>query len=325
MTLNMIVNARKALAGYPIENSYCWSDSSTVLYWIKGDGSYKQYVKNRVNKIRCEENVTWRHVPGEENPADIGSRGESLTKLNGKWLTGPKWLPDEESWPCDIVPTPSVESESEARAIKEVLAVSVENIQVNIREEILQKFSYWKSIRVSSWMQRFINNCQRTKEERVKGPLTTEETSVQVEKLVQVTQQKFKTEKTEKFEDERAKLRLVEDGRGLLRCNGRIYGEAPIYIPWDTFLSEKLVKDAHVKTLHGGVGLTMTRVREKYWIPRLRQLAKKVRKNCHGCKRFTALPLKAPVVGMLPRDRTCLLYTSPSPRDRSLSRMPSSA
>ena len=117
-------------------------------------------------------------------------------------------------------------------------------------------------------------------------------------------QQKFKTEKTEKFEDERAKLRLVEDVRGLLRCNGRIYGEAPIYIPWDTLLSEKLVKDAHVKTLHGGVGLTMTRVREKYWIPRLRQLAKKVRKNCHGCKRFTAVPLKAPVVGMLPRDRT---------------------
>ena len=304
MTLNMIVNARKALTGYPIENSYCWSDSSTVLYWIKGDGSYKQYVRNRVNKIRCEENVTWRHVPGEENPADIGSRGESLTKLNGKWLTGPKWLPDEESWPCDIVPTPSAESESEARAIKEVLAVSVENIQVNIREEILQKFSYWKSIRISSWLQRFITNCQRTKEERVKGPLTTEETSVQVEKLVQVTQQKFKTEKTEKFEDERAKLRLVEDGRGLLRCNGRIYGEAPIYIPWDTLLSEKLVKDAHVKTLHGGVGLTMTRVREKYWIPRLRQLAKKVRKNCHGCKRFTAVPLKAPVVGMLPRDRT---------------------
>ena len=72
--------------------------------------------------------------------------------------------------------------------------------------------------------------------------MTTEETSVQVEKLVQVAQQKFKTEKTEKFEDERAKLRLVEDGRGLLRCNGRIYGESPIYIPWDTLLSEKLVK-----------------------------------------------------------------------------------
>ena len=83
MTINMLSNARKALAGYPVVKSYCWSDSSTALYWIKGDGSYKQNVKNRISNIRSQENVIWRQVPREENPADLGSRGETISKLDG--------------------------------------------------------------------------------------------------------------------------------------------------------------------------------------------------------------------------------------------------
>ena len=42
--------------------------------------------------------------------------------------------------------------------------------------------------------------------------------------------------------------------------------------------------------------------------------------------RLSALPIDAVYVTKLQRtSETCLLYTSPSPRDRSLSRMPSSA
>ena len=57
-------------------------------------------------------------------------------------------------------------------------------------------------------------------------------------------------------------------------------------------------------TLHGGVGLTMAKIREEYWIPRLRRLAKKVIKQCHGCKRFQAVALAAPPPGLLPPERT---------------------
>ena len=60
----------------------------------------------------------------------------------------------------------------------------------------------------------------------------------------------------------------------------------------------------HQATLHGGVGLTLTKVRERYWVPRLRRLAKKVIKKCHGCERFQAIALKSPPPGNLPRDRT---------------------
>ena len=52
------------------------------------------------------------------------------------------------------------------------------------------------------------------------------------------------------------------------------------------------------------IGLTMAKVRERFWIPRLRQRMRKVIKVCHGCTRFHALSLQVPPPGLLPKDRT---------------------
>ena len=38
----------------------------------------------------------------------------------------------------------------------------------------------------------------------------------------------------------------------------------PIYLPDDALFSKKLVMHAHLQTLHGGVSLTMAKIREKY-------------------------------------------------------------
>lgn len=65
-----------------------------------------------------------------------------------------------------------------------------------------------------------------------------------------------------------------------------------------------MVAEAHLKTLHGGVGLTMAEIRERYWIPRLRRLVKKVVKACNGCKRFETNAFATPPPGQLPKDRT---------------------
>ena len=62
--------------------------------------------------------------------------------------------------------------------------------------------------------------------------------------------------------------------------------------------------DADLKTLHGGVSMTMAAVREVYWVPRLRQLCKKTIRTCFGCKRFQSIAFNNPPAGMLPRDRT---------------------
>ncbi|XP_068704689.1 uncharacterized protein [Montipora foliosa] len=48
----------------------------------------------------------------------------------------------------------------------------------------------------------------------------------------------------------------------------------------------------------------MAAVREEYWIPTVRKLVKSVRSTCWGCRRFRALPVRAPPPGPLPKERT---------------------
>ena len=48
----------------------------------------------------------------------------------------------------------------------------------------------------------------------------------------------------------------------------------------------------------------MAKVRERYWVPRFRRLVKKIRKGCHGCKRFQSKPYQTPPPGNLPTTRT---------------------
>lgn len=60
----------------------------------------------------------------------------------------------------------------------------------------------------------------------------------------------------------------------------------------------------HCETLYGGVGLTMAAVREKYWVPRLRRMVKKIMKECWGCKRFQGTEFATPPPGLLSANRT---------------------
>ena len=81
-------------------------------------------------------------------------------------------------------------------------------------------------------------------------------------------------------------------------------GHYLVYLPDTHPYTVKLVEDAHRRTLHGGVSLTMSRIQERYWVPRLRRLTKRVIKRCHGCRRFQVRAAFRPPPGNLPRDRT---------------------
>ncbi|UYV68449.1 hypothetical protein LAZ67_5004357 [Cordylochernes scorpioides] len=89
-----------------------WTDSTTALAWIKRDMNWSVFVAGRVKKIRQNSSITdWRHVPGKENPADIPSRGASISQLiTTRWWEGPVWpKKDEQFW-----------TQSEKESIKEV-------------------------------------------------------------------------------------------------------------------------------------------------------------------------------------------------------------
>ena len=102
------------------------------------------------------------------------------------------------------------------------------------------------------------------------------------------------------FQEDKLQLNLQRNADGVLKFQGHIQGEYPIFLPDSALYTIKVVQYAHVTTLHGGVGLTMAKVREVQWVPRLRKLTKRVLRNCWGCKRFKLWLL----LGPLPRNRT---------------------
>eukprot|EP00794_Sanderia_malayensis_P016265 gene16265-biopygen13818 len=300
MAANLAQNIIDALEGFPIQQVTGWLDSTVALHWIRGDGNYKQFVANRVKKIREKNFIQWRYIPTKANPADVASRGITTMKLGETWWIGPSWLPESEQWPGDKVTEPNKETEAEAKMIKQVLATTMETQDVLLK--LLEKHSFWKTIRISAWIARFLHNCKAQRGERMYGHLTTHETEKQIQLWVK-REQKTVAE-TEAFKQDRLRLNLQQTSDGIYICQGRIQGVYPVYLPMNRVFSEKLVMDAHLRTLHGGVGLTMTEVRRQYWIPRLRQLTKRVIRNCNGCKRFQAVAFNAPSQGQLPVDRT---------------------
>ena len=105
--LARLVNCiRKAITSLPVvPKVILWTDSYTVLCWIRNSRAWKTYVKNRVNEIRDLTNVTeWKFCPGERNPADLPSRGCKASELLGceTWWNGPAFLRlSKDDWPSE--------------------------------------------------------------------------------------------------------------------------------------------------------------------------------------------------------------------------------
>ena len=48
MAANLAQNVKDAIQGLPVRHIHGWLDSIVALHWIKGGGSYKQFVANRI-------------------------------------------------------------------------------------------------------------------------------------------------------------------------------------------------------------------------------------------------------------------------------------
>ena len=297
MATNLVTNVRNTLDGLPTPTVYAWLDSTVALHWICGNGQYKQFVANRVNKIHQRPEIQWRHVPTQDNPADLGSRGGKTTEL---WWKGPEWLSDREKWPPNPVISASAASEEEAKMIREVLNTTLTKEVPDDMDRLLEKYNLRQALRIGTWIARFAHNCRS--HIKLSGPLSTAEIEAVTKQWICRVQKRDRL--TPHYEQTQRELNLQVNHEGLVECRGRIQGMYPIYLPSGALFTKKLVQKVHYETLHGGVGLTMAAVREKYWVPKLRSLVKSVRKDCWGCKRFQATALTAPPRGLLPSDRT---------------------
>ena len=116
MAVNLVSNVETAIGTEKVSSVHCWLDSTVALYWIGGQGEYRQFVANRVKKIKEHNRVKWHYVPTKENPEDLGSRGGVVSK-NELWQHGPTWLSNPSEWPPDVVPESSPEVKEEEKRI----------------------------------------------------------------------------------------------------------------------------------------------------------------------------------------------------------------
>ena len=98
-------------------------------------------------KLQAKLNIQWRHVSTDENPVDIGTRGCGASKLSELWWLGPKWLAEREQWPDDIETIPTSETETEAKLVRDVLAIAVK-VDDNL-DQLMVNHTFWKAVRIS--------------------------------------------------------------------------------------------------------------------------------------------------------------------------------
>lgn len=162
---NLPTNVREALEGYPVDQVYCWLDSTVALHWKRGEGQYKQFVHNRVHKIQEKNWIMWRYVPFKENPADLGSRGGPVSQDNDLWWHGPKCLSDSSTWPVNVTTTATAETLAEAKTVREIFKLATDH-EADKLDAVLHTYSLWRVLRTGGWVARFVRNSRTSPREK---------------------------------------------------------------------------------------------------------------------------------------------------------------
>ncbi|UYV61064.1 hypothetical protein LAZ67_1003288, partial [Cordylochernes scorpioides] len=164
-----------------------WSDSTIVLSWLASEHNrWKPYVSNRVKDIQELLPCRWMHVKGEDNPADLASRGISLDQLLDLelWWHGPPWLKTTSQPYNDAIPVINEKCLSEQR-IKTNLFV-----KRNISYPFITRYSSLNKLkRITRWIFRFFYNCRKLLKREKSGALSIEEIETSFNRIIRCAQQ----------------------------------------------------------------------------------------------------------------------------------------
>ncbi|XP_049292260.1 uncharacterized protein LOC125768526 isoform X2 [Anopheles funestus] len=310
---------------FTIHRHYLWSDAGVCLAWIKSANPrrYQQFVSVRVGEILTTTDPRdWRWVPSKLNVADLATKwntGPELTNEN-PWFTGPHFLHEPEAqWPVkQSVP----ETNEEAR-------VTHLHIQQAVHPIDSSRFSLWsKLLRSTAYIVRYKDNLKR----KVDGqPL--ELGVLRQEELRRAEQSLWKIAQNEAYPDEIAELRKTKgepEGRhhvvsksspiykkwpfmdedGILRMRGRVAASSytnyeakyPVLLPKHNHITFLVVGWYHIQYRHANRETVVNEIRQRFDIPHLRALVKKVTDVCAYCKVMRATP-RTPPMAPLPKMR----------------------
>lgn len=263
-----------------------FTDSMVTLYWIKGNSlRWKPFVANRVSEITLLPADAWAHVKGEENPADVLSRGTFPDMLLTRklWWEGPPWISTDS-----VASQPPVDlDEVHFSAMKEVkveeksLKIFCHNVttQKSPFKIIYSKISDLSKLeRVVAYWLRFISNC-KAKHNKNTDPLSTFEIETARSYLIRDAQ-------AEPFAEEllilrRGKPLKVSSGLSslhpflgdgdLLRVGGQLHQapmtfarKHPILLPSNHIVTKLIIKREHKRLLHCGPQVLLAAVRHQY-------------------------------------------------------------
>lgn len=279
-----------------IHNLYIWSDSKISLCWLASNKRLPVYVENRVKEILVKTpDAKYRYVQTKDNPGDLLTRGVAYTDLVASklWWEGPSWLPHSENWP---------DQENKGHVSQLVVAAmhdATPNETCAINWQRCHSFGV--TIRVMAWVTRYLSNLKAKSKglDLTKGPLTVAELRTAERKIIiQVQGEVYKQEQQELSTSIKPTSNIIKQlglymEEGIIRCRGRLQrallddcAKFPILLPPKHRVTSLLIEDSHRLCLHYGVGYLVAYLRQRWWIPRMRQTVKAVTGKCVICRRM---------------------------------------
>ncbi|XP_023948869.2 uncharacterized protein LOC112053624 [Bicyclus anynana] len=294
---------------------YFWSDSTTVLHWVKNSArNYKMFVAHRLGEIdeltRASE---WRYIPTKLNVADAATREVcDMTLFSGAWLYGPTFLCcDADEWPEDMTGTET----------EQIITECVNTIIIENKFTCLPacpdpaRFSSWLRLLKSTCMVlAFVDKvCKKLTGEVDGAMMARAERLLMLYAQAQSFAEDLEHLKNQNILDKKSKLLTLTpflDEQGILRVGGRIDAATgiprevkhPIILDGRHPIARLIVMHYHKKFAHGNHETIVNELKQRYWITRLRPTVRTVASKCMLCRIRKAQP-QPPRMGDLPEAR----------------------
>ena len=272
--------------------SVLYSESTIAISLIKADPArWHTFLSNRVSQIQSMLPTTeFIHVPSEENPADLCSRGLLATQLVAQqkfWFRGPPWLgssfPDQPQ---------TLLTKEEARQEVKSLTVST-----SPRKSLINLENFNSLVKLLKPMC----ICKAAFKKDLKTIFGREEKALALYAVVKAGQMvHFEAEFNALSNGESinpkssiAALYPFMDN-GVIRVGCRLaHGYSvtddqrfPLLVSHRSKLAILAINDAHKRTLHGGPTATVAGMRRQIWVTQEMKKASGCIKNCVTCFRF---------------------------------------
>uniref|UniRef100_A0A8D8QZ38 Integrase catalytic domain-containing protein n=1 Tax=Cacopsylla melanoneura TaxID=428564 RepID=A0A8D8QZ38_9HEMI len=314
-SLSFLINKLK------ITNIYLFSDSTTVLSWLRTQPHLlKTFVANRVVQIlEWTEPSHWHHVSSGDNSADPASRGLTPSQFldNDLWFNGPSFL---QLHPHEWNLSTSLEQPDSLPELKSSdttsLLVNTSVLKSDLIENLVKKYSSLSKLqKVMGFVLRFVHNTRNPHNKFQGTNLSIKEMDDSLIMCVKLSQAFY-------FSDEirsvskgnlclpplRSLSPLINSG-GLLVVGGRLANASipeeakhPILLSKDCHLTYLIILTHHIMTLHGGPKLVQSLIQRKFWIVNARSVIRSVLSKCVFCTKLKAQTIQ-PIMADLPTAR----------------------